>query len=100
MNTSARQDSAFQISPAAQRSLSVSVVTETYPPEVNGVSLTLARVVEGLHRRHHDVQLIRPRQGPSDSPRNAPRFREVLMRGLPIPRYPNLRMGLPSRRAW
>ena len=99
MNTSARQDSAFQISPAAQRSLRVSVVTETYPPEVNGVSLTLARVVEGLHRRHHDVQLIRPRQGPSDSPRNAPRFREVLMRGLPIPRYPNLRMGLPSRRA-
>ncbi len=99
MNTSARQDSAFQISPAAQRSLRVSVVTETYPPEVNGVSLTLARVVEGLHRRHHDVQLIRPRQGPLDSPRNAPRFREVLMRGLPIPRYPNLRMGLPSRRA-
>ncbi|MDO9316147.1 MAG: glycosyltransferase family 1 protein [Burkholderiaceae bacterium] len=77
----------------------VSVVTETYPPEVNGVSLTLSRVVEGLHRRHHDVQLIRPRQGPADTPRQDPRFQEVLMRGMPIPRYPNLRMGLPSQRA-
>lgn len=84
---------------AAQRPMRVSVVTETYPPEVNGVSLTLSRVVEGLHRRHHDVQLIRPRQGAADTPRRDPRFHEVLMRGLPIPRYPNLRMGVPSRRA-
>ena len=27
------------------------------------------------------------------------RFHEVLMRGLPIPNYPSLRMGLPARRA-
>lgn len=84
---------------AAQRSLRVAFVTETYPPEVNGVAMTIARVVEGLHRRNHDVQLIRPRQDAGDEAALGARFHEVLMRGLPIPRYPNLRMGLPAKRA-
>ena len=77
------------------------MVTETYPPEVNGVAMTLAQVVEGLHRRNHDVQLIRPRQAGDDAARTRrARFHEVLMRGLPIPRYPHLRMGaaVPSAR--
>jgi glycosyltransferase involved in cell wall biosynthesis len=76
----------------------VSFVTETYPPEVNGVSMTLARLVEGLHARNHDVQLVRPRQRGTDAPGAAERFHEVLMRGLPVPRYPSLRMGVPSKR--
>ena len=75
------------------------LVTETYPPEVNGVALTFAQVVEGLQRRNHDVQLIRPRQQWRRRRRAASaRFQEVLMRGMPIPRYPNLRMGVPAKR--
>jgi len=85
--------------PASSRSLRVAFVTETYPPEVNGVSMTLARLVEGLHDRNHDVQLVRPRQRGAESPGAAERFHEVLMRGLPVPRYPNLRMGVPSKRS-
>jgi len=85
--------------PAAQRSLRIACVTETYPPEVNGVAITVAQVVQGLQRRNHDVQLIRPRQPGGDEAGQGPRFHEVLMRGLPIPRYPNLRMGVPSKRA-
>ncbi len=88
--------------PAKQRSLRVAVVSETYPPEVNGVALTLARLVEGLRGNNHDVQLIRPRQGGADQGTQEaliPGFHEVLMRGLPIPRYPELRMGLPSKAA-
>jgi glycosyltransferase involved in cell wall biosynthesis len=80
---------------ARQHSLRLAVVTETYPPEVNGVSLTIARFVEGLRARHHDVQLIRPRQARSDAADN----QEVLFRGLQIPRYPHLKMGLPARNA-
>ncbi|WP_397535053.1 glycosyltransferase family 4 protein [Roseateles sp.] len=87
--------------PARRRSLRVAVVTETYPPEVNGVALTLARVVQGLSDIDHDVQLIRPRQpsegGVADATDEAS-LQQVLMRGLPIPRYPNLRMGMPARR--
>lgn len=85
--------------PAAQASLRVAFVTETYPPEVNGVALTLARMVEGVQQRNHHVQLIRPRQSSASPDTAVPAAHEVLMRGLPIPRYANLRMGLPARRA-
>ncbi|PKO58522.1 MAG: glycoside hydrolase, partial [Betaproteobacteria bacterium HGW-Betaproteobacteria-19] len=32
----------------AARQLRIAVVTETYPPEVNGVAMTTGRVVDGL----------------------------------------------------
>lgn len=85
--------------PASTRTLRIACVTETYPPEVNGVATTMARIVDGLHRRRHDVQLVRPRQAEGDTRPAVPRFDEVLMRGLPIPRYPDLRMGLPAKAA-
>jgi glycosyltransferase involved in cell wall biosynthesis len=77
------------------------VVTETYPPEVNGVAMSMARVVDGLHQRNHDVQLIRPRQpaGRASENNKSERFDEVLTKGWPVPLYPHLRMGVPSKRA-
>jgi len=83
--------------PGQARSLRIAFVTETYPPEINGVSLSVARFIEGLRRRNHDIQLIRPRQTRAD--RAGEGMEEVLMRGLPIPRYPGLKMGLPAKRA-
>lgn len=83
----------------ARRSLRVAVVTETYPPEINGVAATISHVVQGLHTRGHALQLVRPRQAASEAGADDERYHEVLMRGLPIPRYPQLRMGLPARRA-
>ena len=72
----------------------MALVTETYPPEVNGVALTLQRVVEGLRARHHDMQLIRPRQAAQrHGAVRSDRFEEVLMRGMPIPRYPTCKHG-------
>jgi len=84
---------------ADRRSLRVALVTETFPPEVNGVARTMARVVDGLHARHHDIQLVRPRQGVEQPSDPAERFQQVLTHGLPVPKYPNLRMGLPAKRA-
>ncbi|NIM41848.1 MAG: glycosyltransferase [Hydrogenophaga sp.] len=90
--------------PAARPSLRLSVVTETWPPEINGVALTLSRLVQGLCARNHQVQLIRPRQAREEAARQDPGFQELLMRGMPIPRYPDLKLGLPSKgslvRAW
>jgi len=43
----------------------ICLVTETYPPEINGVALTLARLASGLRARGHAVSVVRPRQ-PSD----------------------------------
>ena len=102
MDTDASPEFEVDNFPAKLRSWRVAVVTETYPPEVNGVALTLARLVEGLRGDNHDVQLIRPRQSGTDQASqqaSQPGFHEVLMRGLPIPRYPELRMGLPSKGA-
>ncbi len=88
--------------PAHRRSLRVAVVSETYPPEVNGVAVTLAKVVDGLRAANHAVQLIRLRQNGTDAACQEemhPAYQEVLMRGFPIPRYPELRMGMPSKSA-
>ncbi len=83
---------------APLRSLRMAVVTETYPPEVNGVAMSISRVVDGLHARGHDIQLVRPRRPGGEGATQAP-FAEVLTGSWPVPRYPNLRMGVPSKRA-
>lgn len=85
--------------PVMKKSLRAAFVTETYPPEVNGVANTAARFVEGLRARNHEIQLVRPRQSRSDQAGGNAGFQEVLMRGLPIPRYPALKMGLPAKQA-
>lgn len=85
--------------PASTPSLRLSVVTETWPPEINGVSLTLSRLVQGLCARNHQVQLIRPRQTRVEQASSHAGFDELLMRGMPIPRYPQLKLGLPGKRA-
>lgn len=75
----------------------VAIVTETYPPEVNGVASTIARFIEGLEVLGHEITLIRPRQGLKDKPKNEMSFKEILTVGIPIPGYGALRMGLPQK---
>ena len=84
--------------PASRPSMRIAVVTETWPPEVNGVAVTLAKLVQSLSHRNHDVQLIRPRQAKLDEGISDSNLEEVLMRGMPIPRYPELKLGLPSKK--
>ena len=78
-------------------SVKVAIVTETYPPEVNGVASTIARFIQGLAELGHDITLIRPRQGLKDKPRNEFHFKEILTVGIPIPGYSALRMGIPQK---
>ncbi len=69
----------------------IAYVTETFPPELNGVSLTVERTVRFLRARGHDVALIRPRQ-PGDSALDA--GDELRTAGCAIPMYPEMRFGL------
>jgi glycosyltransferase involved in cell wall biosynthesis len=92
------QDILLQDFPAARPSMRLAVVTETWPPEVNGVAMTLSRLVHGLCERNHHVQLVRPRQARGDLGAQDAAFEEKLIRGMPIPRYPQLKLGLPSRK--
>jgi glycosyltransferase involved in cell wall biosynthesis len=69
--------------------LRLTLVTETFPPEVNGVARTLKRWVTTFQDRGHDVQVIRPRQ------RREPACADHV-HGLPLPLYPQMRFGVAS----
>ncbi len=79
----------------------VSIVTETYPPEINGVALTVRGLAHGLAERGHAVQVVRPRQ---HADVHEPGIATLEVRGIGLPRYPGLRLGLPAggrlRREW
>ena len=68
------------------------IVTETYPPEVNGVALTVQSLERGLMARGHEVELVRPRQHARET---APPH-TLLMAGAGLPFYAGLRFGLPA----
>ena len=78
-------------------SLRIAIVTETFPPEVNGVAMTLGRIVEGLLQLGHAVQVIRPRQSSELAPQPRAGLDEVLSKGVPLPAYGELRFGLPAK---
>ena len=76
----------------------ICVVTETYPPEVNGVALTLARLLNGLRKRGHTVSLVRPRHKRGERTDNAADFPMTLVPSVPLPGYDGLHLGLPANR--
>jgi glycosyltransferase involved in cell wall biosynthesis len=71
--------------------LRLALVTETFPPEVNGVARTLGRWVDEFRRRGHHVQVLRPRQA-------AEKPHADLAHGFPLPFYPRMRVGVASPR--
>jgi len=72
------------------------IVTETYPPEVNGAALTLGHLVEGLRVQGHAVSVVRPRRQTFDDPGCSYDPRVTLVPGLPVPVYKGLHVGLPA----
>lgn len=77
----------------------LAIVTETFPPEINGVAMTFGVIARELGRRGHAVTIYRPRRDDLPAGETHPEFAEVPMAGMPIPGYPMLRLGLPARRA-
>ncbi|QDH67554.1 MULTISPECIES: glycosyltransferase family 1 protein [Pseudomonas] len=75
-------------------SLHITLITETFPPEINGVANTLGRLCEGLRARGHQVELVRPRQGADASRPSDDGL--LLCRGWPLPGYPGLQWGQSS----
>jgi glycosyltransferase involved in cell wall biosynthesis len=74
----------------------IGIVSETYPPEINGVALTVHSLAAGLAARGHGIDLIRPRQ---PQPFVGETGIEALdVPGGALPRYPGLRFGLPAGR--
>lgn len=82
----------------------LALVTETFPPEINGVAMTFGTIARELGRRGHAVTVYRPFRYDLPTPESHPEFVEVPLPGMAIPRYPMLRLGFPAlrrlRRAW
>jgi glycosyltransferase involved in cell wall biosynthesis len=87
--------------------MQIDLVIETWPPEINGVANSAARFARGLVERGHRVGVIRPRQACDDSTQAQAAVAgvdEQLVSGVSLPRYPELKLGLPAhavlRRRW
>lgn len=83
---------------AGRRALRLMLVTETYPPEINGVANTLHQMVTHLARRGHDITLLRPARRRKEPVRTGERVREIPTPGCPLPLYRGLQIGLPAGR--
>lgn len=87
--------------PTTSSSQHICVVTETYPPEINGVALTLAHLVKGLLARGQRVSVVHPkhRNGRTSNGFGRGGYSEAIqVRGLPLPGYHGLQFGVPAGR--
>lgn len=75
----------------------IGIVSETWPPEINGVALTVHGLATGLAAHGHRIDLIRPGQAQPGEPQAG--IEELHTRGINVPRYPGVRAGLPAGRA-
>ena len=84
--------------------MKLAIVTETFPPEINGVAMTFGVIAGALGRRGHSVAVYRPWRADLPAAGSEVEYRQVPMPGFPIPGYPLLRMGLPAggrlRKLW
>lgn len=78
----------------------VAIVTESFPPDINGVSHCAFQTARHLARRGHQPLVIAPagaQDCPADSDGTHP-YPVVRVPSLPLPGYPQVRVALPSRR--
>lgn len=72
-------------------------VTETYPPEINGVARTLQRMCHGLVSLGHKIYLARPKQKGVKTWDTQVTL-DCWTSGFPLLGYPGLQIGLPAGR--
>ena len=70
----------------------IALVTDTYLPEINGVTTVLARMRRGLLERGHEVLVVAP-----DYPEAGPDEPGIVRRpSMPCPGYANVRLSWPG----
>lgn len=77
----------------------IAIVTESFPPDVNGVAHSVVRVAEHLVARGHEPLVIAPQ--PSSGARSvtgAFPYEIIRVPSVATPGYGTFRLGLPSRR--
>jgi phosphatidylinositol alpha 1,6-mannosyltransferase len=77
----------------------VAIVTESFPPDVNGVANSVLRVAEHLMARGHQPLVVAPQPatGLARVPGPLP-YPVVRVPSVSMPGYPSFRLGLPNTR--
>jgi phosphatidylinositol alpha 1,6-mannosyltransferase len=69
----------------------IAIVTESFLPQVNGVTMSVLRICEQLTTAGHEVLVVAPGTGP----REWAGARVVRVPSLPVPGYPSHRVAVP-----
>jgi phosphatidylinositol alpha 1,6-mannosyltransferase len=78
----------------------IAIVTESFPPDVNGVAHSVVRVAEHLVRRGHNPVVVAPAPS-SAAARGATDthpYPVIRVPSVAVPRYRSFRLGLPTPR--
>ncbi|PZV91537.1 phosphatidylinositol alpha 1,6-mannosyltransferase [Micromonospora phaseoli] len=75
----------------------IAIVTESFPPDVNGVAHSVVRAAEHLVTRGHQPLVIAPAP-PGALRRDTDRYPYPVVRipSVPLPRYQGFRLGVPT----
>src|ERR1700761_684776 len=76
----------------------IAIITESFPPDVNGVAHCVVRVAENLVRKGHHPLVIAPesgRAGTAEADSQLP-YPVGRVPSVPLPGYPTFRLGRPS----
>ncbi|MGC0209583.1 glycosyltransferase family 4 protein [Streptomyces levis] len=76
----------------------VVIVTESFPPDVNGVAHCALQTARHLVERGHAPVVVAPAPAPGNKPDASAPCPVVHVPSLPLPGYPQVRVALPSRR--
>ncbi|MGW5031885.1 glycosyltransferase family 4 protein [Streptomyces nigra] len=76
----------------------VVIVTESFPPDVNGVAHCALQTARHLVERGHSPVVVAPAPAPGTRPDAPAPCPVVHVPSLPLPGYPQVRVALPSRR--
>ncbi|MGW2487454.1 glycosyltransferase family 4 protein [Streptomyces sp. NPDC001606] len=76
----------------------VVIVTESFPPDVNGVAHCALQTARHLVDRGHSPLVVAPAPAPGSPPDTDAPCPVVRVPSLPLPGYPQVRVALPSRR--
>ncbi|MCM0676783.1 glycosyltransferase family 1 protein [Micromonospora phytophila] len=75
----------------------IAIVTESFPPDVNGVAHSVVRTAEHLAARGHEPMVVAPAPpGRHDADPYAYPYPVVRIPSVPLPRYQGFRLGVPT----
>lgn len=77
--------------------MNIMIVSDTFPPDINGVARTLQALAGGLARRGNAIRVITTTSGAkSENEKNGVQLQSVF--AVPVPGYAGIRMGMTSQR--